>query len=382
MAIPVKSNLDLGQNQLLNIVIHVTSSDPGSPVDGQLWYNSTSHLLKFRNNGSTHTLADLNNSLSDFTQPSGDVAWNTHKITGLLDPTGPQDAATKNYVDNTSLGLDVHASVRCASTGNVVVASGLTNGVAIDGITVATGDRVLLKSQTAPAENGIYIVAVSGAAARATDLTTAAQYVSGVFVFVEIGTINGATGWLVTTQGAIVVGTTSVTWTQMSSSATYVAGSGLTLTGNSFAVNVTGNTTEISGGNVRVKSNANTGQPLLSGGAAAEAAYGALNLAGGVTAVTGILPTLNGGTGGSTAATARTALAATTKYAADIGDGSTTSIVVTHSLGTTDVLVQVHDKTTPFEVFQLETQITSTNTITLVFSVAPTTNQYRIIVIG
>jgi hypothetical protein len=380
MAIPLKSNLDFGQLQALNIVIHVTSSDPGSPVDGQLWYNSTTHLLKFRNNGSTHVIADLNNSLSDFAAPTSDLSIGSHKLINVADPVASSDGATKAYVDAVAVGLDVHASVRCASTGNVVVASGLVNGVSIDGVTVATGDRVLLHNQTTASENGVYIVAASGAAARASDLNSSSNYLSGVFVFVEQGTTQAATGWIVTTQGTITVGTTSVTWTQMSGSTVYTAGSGLTLTGNTFSVNTDGVTLFITSGNLAVKSSSTAGQSLISQGSGS-AAWAALDLSNS-SAVTNNLPVTHGGTGSSTAAGARTNLGATTKFASDIGDGSTTSIVVTHNLGTKDVTVSVHDNTTPFQQFEVEIQYTSTNTITLVFATAPASNAYRVVVIG
>jgi hypothetical protein len=90
----------------------------------------------------------------------------------------------------------------------------------------------------------------------------------------------------------------------------------------------------------------------------------------------------SGGTGSATAAGARTNLGATGKYAAAFGDGSTLSYVITHSLGTNDVVVGVYFVATPFQVAECEVQLTSTNTVTLIFSVAPTTNSMRVVVIG
>jgi hypothetical protein len=90
----------------------------------------------------------------------------------------------------------------------------------------------------------------------------------------------------------------------------------------------------------------------------------------------------SGGTNATTAAGARTNLGATGKYAATFGDGSTTSYVITHSLGTNDVIVGVYYVATPFQVVQCEVQLTSTNTITLVFAVAPASNSLRVVVIG
>src|SRR5438270_12321071 len=111
-----KSNIDLGQLQLLNAAIHNTSSDPGSPVEGQIWLNTTNRLFKIYRNGSTHVIADLSNSLSDFTAPTGDLSINSHKLTNVSTPASASDAATKGYVDGVALGLDFKDSVRAAST--------------------------------------------------------------------------------------------------------------------------------------------------------------------------------------------------------------------------------------------------------------------------
>ena len=86
---------------------------------------------------------------------SGAIAMGTNKITGLGEPTSAQDAATKNYVDTTVQGIDWKASVKAATTANVTLASDLENGDVLDGVTLATGDRVLVKDQSTGSENGI-----------------------------------------------------------------------------------------------------------------------------------------------------------------------------------------------------------------------------------
>jgi hypothetical protein len=163
--------------------------------------------------------------------PTAAVSLNSQKITNLLDPTAAQDAATKAYVDSVAQGLDVKASVVAATTANITLSGAQT----IDGIAVIAGDRVLVKAQTAPAENGIYVASAT-AWARSTDADTWNELIAA-FVFVEKGTTNADTGWVCTVDAGGTLGVTAVTWSQFSGAGTYAAGSGLTLTGNTFSVN-------------------------------------------------------------------------------------------------------------------------------------------------
>jgi len=163
------------------------------------------------------------------------LAMGTNKITGLGAPADDNDAATKAYVDALKQGLSVKDSVRCASTANVADLSVLDNAVgALDGVTVATGDRVLLKDQTSGSENGIYVIAANGAPTRATDFDAAADVANGAFFFVEEGTDAANSGWVLTTDGAITVGTTATTFTQFSGAGAINAGTGLTKVGNTI----------------------------------------------------------------------------------------------------------------------------------------------------
>lgn len=168
--------------------------------------------------------------LNDFAVPTGDVAFNAKKITGLADPTSDQDAATKYYVDSVAQGLDVKASVVAATTGNITL-SGLQN---IDGISVSSGDRVLVKNQDSAAENGIYI-ANGSAWSRSTDANTWEELISA-YTFVEQGTVYADTGWVCTVNAGGTLGSTPVTWSQFSGAGTYLAGTGLTLAGNTFSI--------------------------------------------------------------------------------------------------------------------------------------------------
>jgi hypothetical protein len=168
--------------------------------------------------------------------PTGDVAMATYKITGLGAPTNSTDAATKAYVDSATEGLHIHESVVAATTANVNLANALENGDTLDGITLATGNRILVKNQTTTSENGIYVVQASGQPTRATDFDTATEVDSGDFVFVYSGTVNASTGWVQTNRPA-TIGTDPIVFTQFSGAGTYLAGNGLTLTGNTFTIN-------------------------------------------------------------------------------------------------------------------------------------------------
>jgi hypothetical protein len=212
MSIPFLNNLDLNQNELQNVRIQNLAADPGSPVTGQIWFNTTTNQLKLYDGTAVRVIAELSNSLEQFAVPATDLSINSHKLTNVADPTTATDAATKGYVDAVAIGLDVKESCRAASTANVDIATGLQNGSAIDGVTLATGDRVLLKNQTNAAENGIYVVAAGGAASRSADCNSSANYTTGAFTFIEEGTTNQGYAFVVNTQGAIVVGTTAVSW--------------------------------------------------------------------------------------------------------------------------------------------------------------------------
>jgi hypothetical protein len=170
---------------------------------------------------------------------TGAIAMSTNKITGLGTPTDGTDAATKNYVDSAAQGIDWKASVRAATTAAVTLASDLENGDVLDGVTLATGNRVLVKNQSTGSENGIYVVASSGAPTRSTDCDIAAELTSNFAVFVEEGTLNADQGYVLTNDGAITVGTTALTFTQFTGLGQIVAGTGLDKTGNTLDIDST-----------------------------------------------------------------------------------------------------------------------------------------------
>jgi hypothetical protein len=156
------------------------------------------------------------------------VSFNSQAVTGILDPTNPQDAASKNYVDAVAAGLDLKASCRLVSTSNMASLGGVQ---VIDGVTTNTGDRLLIAGQTTASANGIYIG--SGFTwLRAPDADTSAKVTSGMYTFITEGTVNADSGWALTTPDPITLGTTALTFTQVTGTGQITAGAGLTKSGN------------------------------------------------------------------------------------------------------------------------------------------------------
>lgn len=170
-------------------------------------------------------------------------------------PTQGTHAASKSYVDNLLTGLDWKNSVRAASTVNVAVTYTATGGVStrgaitgapstLDGVTLAAGDRILLKDQTTGAQNGIWVVTTVGTGSngvwdRATDFDSDAEVTANSAMFVSQGTVNGDSSWVLTTNDPIVIGGasgTALTFAQFSGAGQITAGAGLTKTGNTIDV--------------------------------------------------------------------------------------------------------------------------------------------------
>lgn len=198
----------------------------GVTVNGNLTVGGSGLVASNINDFNT---AVRTNRLDQMAVPTGDVSFNSVKITSLADPASAQDAATKAYVDAARMGLDVKQSARVATTVNITLSGTQT----IDGVTVVAGDRVLVKNQTTGSQNGIYDVAV-GSWSRASDSDSNAKVTTGLFTFVSEGTVNADSGWVLTTNDVITLGTTSLAFAQFSGAGQITAGAGLTKNGNTI----------------------------------------------------------------------------------------------------------------------------------------------------
>jgi hypothetical protein len=187
-------------------------------------------FLKTTVNAKGLVTAATSANINDLTAPTADYGFGGYKITGLADPISAQDAATKQYVDSVAQGLDPKASCVAATTANITLSGTQT----IDGVAVIVGDRVLVKNQTLPQNNGIYIVAAS-TWSRSLDMDAWAE-VPNAFTFIEDGTTQADTGWVTTASAGGTLGTTPIPFVQFSGAGTYTAGTGLTLTGGEFSI--------------------------------------------------------------------------------------------------------------------------------------------------
>ena len=470
--------IDLAKNELQNGVIQNLGTAPSSPVKGQLYFNSTGgdNTLYWYNgaawvpasgsafpgygavpaetsygiakaDGAATTVARSDHTHGSPALPphnaltaTADVAFSGFKLTGVGAPTAGTDATTKDYVDNLSAGLAWKDSVRVATMVPGTLASSFANGQSIDGVTLVTGNRILIKNQASNLENGIYTVNASGAPTRATDADSSTEIVNAT-VFVSEGTAHADTAWVCTANEPITLGTTPLPFVQFGAGVSYSAGNGLTLTGPIFdvgagtGITVGADTVGITTGGVTNALLANmpnatfkgrvtggTGVPedmtvaearnflfgtttlpiVVAAGGTGQTAYANFNsvICAGTT-TTGALQAIGGGTTGQYLKSAGAGVlpAYATIAQADISGlpaaltgktgkytiatiGGATSQVVTHNLNTQAVVVSVYRTLTPWDEVDCDIEHTSVNTVTLRFAVAPAANEYSCTVIG
>lgn len=272
-------------------------------------------------------------NLSALTVPTANVAFATYKITGLGNPTDDQDAATKYYVDQAVQGLTWKAAANLLSTVNVAL-TGSTGTLNIDTYGALTsadaGYRIVLTNQTDDTQDGIYVYADNGTNYTLTRSTDGNPYseLIGASIYIQEGTTKAGTSWVQSNH--YLTSFAGQVWVQIAGPGTLTAGNGINITSNVVSAVV--------------------------------AAGGGLSLSGSGLAI-------------DTAVVVR-------KYAANVGDATNTSYTITHNLGTKDVVVSVYDNASPYAEVVCDVQHTSTTAITLLFSVAPTSNQYRVVVNG
>jgi len=148
------------------------------------------------------------------TQNANSVTLTGGTITGLGDPSSSSEAATKNYVDNLVTGLRTRVIARVASTANVNISTGLENGDTLDGVTLVTGNRVLLKDQSTASQNGLYIVVASGAASRDPEFDIISE-IAGQLILVSEGTTHADDLFLCTTDTSATLGSSSISYVQV-----------------------------------------------------------------------------------------------------------------------------------------------------------------------
>jgi hypothetical protein len=267
-------------------------------------------------------------------------------------------AAAESYADGLVQGLNIKNSVRVASTANY--SGNFYEVTVIDGVTLADGDRVLLKNQSSLQNNGIYVYDLG-----TTTLSIPEYPEKGDYVLVTDGTY-AATGWVVTS----VIGPdnmTGYTWTQFSAANEYTAGDGIDITGNEISVALDSDSLSVSGSGLKANLNALGGLDN-DGGLFVKTSGGiTLNESGVV-----VLDTANG-YGVRKYAVGNDALTATS---------GSVSWTVTHGLGTRDVTVQVFDTAT-YDQVEVDVVRTSTSVVTLSWvSGNVSADAYRVVVVG
>lgn len=325
----------LGSGSWFNVTnLDVTTIADGSIALAKL---ATDPLARANHTGTqtASTVSDLATvvqayPLDQFAQPTSALNVGGQRATNAADPTGSTDLTTMQWVQsaiNAKVnGLDWKTSARVVATANVNIASAPAT---IDSVTLTTGDRVLLTGQTTASQNGIYDYAGSGSAmTRSADADASAEVTGNLALFVSEGTTYADTAWQLTTNDAITLGTTALTFAQFGSGTSYTAQTPISLVGTQFQL--------------------------------------------------GTVTVAKGGTGATTAAAARTALGVAQQgFASDVGALTAgVGLAIAHGLGTDDLVVMVRNKSTGAMVL-MDTVVDATN-ITLTSAVAASSGTYRV----
>jgi hypothetical protein len=437
MAQKFLTNIDLNRNQLVNASFEVLGTDPSTDLfDGRMYFNSADGVIKIydstaaawrkvvagignqagviaggvqaysltivESNGQITITPNLATSASaglmtaaDFTKLGDATSESTAGKLVIRDgsgqakfgtPTDDNHAATKAYVDAARSGLDVKQSVRAATIAAVLLASGLENGDAIDGVTLATGDRVLVKNQGTSSENGIYVVQASGAAVRATDFDGTGEVSGGAFTFVEEGTVNADSGWVVTSNGAITVGTDAIAWVQFSGAGQITAGNGLTKSGNTIDAVGTAGRISVSSDAIDIDSGYIGQNTITTLGTIATGTWAATDVAiehGGTNASTAAQARENLGTrtSGGTPNTSTPTLSRITSKGCDASAAGTSTTAVNHMFNSADVIVQIYEVSSGATVVG-DIVRTNADTVTVTLLGTITAGDYKIVVTG
>lgn len=400
MTYPIYDNVDINKNQIFNLVLHVLPANPGSPVPGQVMYNSvtgnleyysgiasawvtptmdaasilaalltvdgtgsgldadtvdgweTADLIDRANHTGTQTAATISDfdtqvrtsRLDQMASPTGSLSLNSQKITNLATPTAGTDAATMAYVDSIAQGLNPKPGATVASaaalaactysngtSGVGATLTGNANGaLTVDGYPVLLNDVVLVKDQASGLQNGLYTQTQLGTGGapfiltRHASMDTTAEFARASIVVEDAGSTLANSLWVCTNSTAPTVGTTAITFSRLSGTLDYTSGTGITITGVSIAVS---------------------------------AAYQTL---------------INE--------------AVQQPYTATVGNGASTSFNIsqaTHGQAANGRnYVAVYDASSGDQILCGVTVNNGTGQVTLTFSTAPTTNQFRVVIIG
>lgn len=447
MATKFLTNLDLNTNEILKGTFQKVATDPNSNLfEGWMVYHTAEDCIKYYDgtawkklikgisSGGTHAsaltvtesngaitltlnLADASNAglLSNtfYSLLNGATASPTVSTLVQRDsngrfqaeaPNADKDVANKAYVDAARSGLDVKQSVKFTTNAalptftyldGVITASG-NGALSVDGTTLTSSDngiRILVKNETSANApyNGIYTVTDSGGAGspfiltRSTDADSNAEVTPGMFTFVEQGTAWADSGWVLTTDGTINLGSTNLSFVQFSAAGQSIAGNGLTKTGNTIDVVGTADRISVTSDAVDIASTYVGQTSITTLGTITTGTWNGNDVA-----------VADGGTGSSTASGARTNLADTSTSglttstpvlariasqgcaASSVGVSTTT---VTHNFGTKNVIVQIYQASTGETVIG-DVLRGTTNSVTVTLLGTISADDYYIVVSG